>query len=688
MACNNSSIKVTYPETKKQDVVDAYFGTKVADSYRWLEDDQSDETKAWVEAQNKVTASYLEQIPFRAKIFDRLKELWDYPKSSAPSKKGKLFFEYRNNGLQNQSVLYVMDSVNAKGRVLIDPNALSEDGTIALSTIKVSDDNKYIAYSISRGGSDWQEIFIREIESGQDISDHLKWVKFSGITWYGDGFFYSRYPEPKAGEALKGENTDSKIYFHKIGTSQNEDEIVFQDLDHPDWMFGCGLSHDKKHLIIDATESTSGNALYVLDLKSKVLTKIVTKFDNDFSVLYAEKGTLWVYTNYNAPRYQLVEIDLLHPEEHAWKVLVAESEHVLTGAKYIGSKLLLEYMENATSQVYVFNNNGSFETKLDLPVGSVSGFTGETEDAETYFSFTSFTTPSAIYKYDILQNKLSLLKRSEINFDASGYETHQVFYTSKDGTEIPMFITHKKGLKLNGTNPTLLYGYGGFNISLTPTFSVARLVWLEQGGVLAVANLRGGGEYGEAWHKAGTLMQKQNVFDDFISAAEYLIDEKYTSNKRLTIQGGSNGGLLVGACVNQRPDLFAVGLPAVGVMDMLRYHKFTIGRFWATDYGTSEQSKEMFEYLYKYSPVHTVQYGVKYPAIMITTADRDDRVVPAHSFKFAASLQEKVSKENPALIRIDTKAGHGAGKPTEMVIQEYADLWSFAFCNMGFKALY
>lgn len=688
MACNSQKESIVYPETQKGDVVDNYFGTEVPDPYRWLEDDQSEETKAWVEAQNKVTDAYLDQIPFKEGIFDRLKELWDYPKSSAPSKKGDFYLVFRNDGLQNQDVLYISDTPDGEGKVLIDPNTLSEDGTVALTDVEVSDDYKYMAYQTSSGGSDWSEIFVRDIQTGKDLSDHLKWVKFSGVSWYKDGFFYSRYPEPKEGDALKGENKNNKVYYHKLGTAQKDDIVIYEDAENPEWMFRVGVSDDKKVLIISVTESTTGNALYTMNLKNKAFQKIVPGFDNDYYVMHAEDNQLWVYTNWEAPKYQLIKIALEKPSKDNWEVVVPENENVLTAVKFMGGKLLMEYMEDAKSQVYVHNMDGSMVKKLELPVGSVGGFTGETDDSETYFTVTSFTTPATIYKYDIQNDELLKFKDSEIMFDSDQYETKQVFYTSKDGTKVPMFITHKKGLELSGDHPTLLYAYGGFNISLTPRFSVTRLIWLENDGVLAIPNLRGGGEYGEAWHKAGILQQKQNVFDDFISAAEYLIAEGYTASSKLTIQGGSNGGLLVGATMNQRPDLFAVALPAVGVMDMLRYHKFTIGRFWATDYGTSEDNEEMFNYLYSYSPVHTVKADIDYPAVMVTTADHDDRVVPAHSFKFAATLQEKVSDKNPALIRIDTKAGHGAGKPTEMVIQEYTDLWSFAFYNMNVKPKY
>ncbi len=683
-SCVQKKEKIMYPETKKQDVTDVYFGTKVSDPYRWLEDDNSEETKAWVEAQNKLTQSYLEKLPEREVVKERLQQLWDYPKVTAPFKKGELFFDYKNTGLQNQSVLFVKKSPEDEGEVLLDPNTLSEDGTVALNVLSVKSDGKLVAYSISRGGSDWNEIFVRDIETRKDLTDHIKWVKFSGISWYKDGFFYGRYPEPKSGDALKGENKNSQIYYHKIGDPQEKDALVYEDKDHPGWGFNAQVTNDESYLLISVTESTSGNALYIKDLKSGgEVRSIVDGFENDYAFMDYVDGSLLFLTNKDASNYKLVSLDP-RKKSVVMKDVIPESEGVLEDVTCVGGKLIAEYMKDARSLVKVFSKEGNYLYDIDLPLlGTAEGFLGEESDGFTFFSMTSFTTPGNIYKYDVASNKTSVFSRAEIDFDSDLYETKQIFYQSKDGTSVPMFITHKKGLSLDGNNPTLLYGYGGFNISLKPSFSVTRLIWLENNGVLAIPNLRGGGEYGEEWHKAGTLMQKQNVFDDFISAAEYLIGEGYTNSDKLAIQGGSNGGLLVGACVNQRPDLFAVAFPAVGVMDMLRYHKFTIGRYWATDYGTSEQSKEMFDYLLAYSPLHTVKEGADYPAIMVTTADHDDRVVPLHSFKYAAELQARVSDANPALIRIATNAGHGAGKPTAMVIQEYADLWAFAFDKFG-----
>lgn len=688
MACSFQNIAVEYPETKKDTISDNYFGTIVAEPYRWLEDDQSQETKAWVTAQNEVTQNYLSQIPFRGKIAARLREIWNYPKYSTPFKKGEYFFEYRNSGLQNQSVLYIMSTPGDSGRVLLDPNTLSADGTVALNFISVSDDGKFLAYSISRGGSDWQEFKVKEIATGNDLEDHIKWVKFSGISWLDDGFFYTRYPEPKEGDALKGQNTNSKIYFHKIGSKQSEDKLFYEDAVNPLWGFSASVSEDKKDLIISVTESTSGNGLYIMNLATNSVRKVVETFDTDYSIVFAENGRYVVYSNREAPNYKLLLLQFSAAGSPQWSEFVPENESVLVSSGIVGGKFFLEYLKDAHSVVNIHSADGNFERTLNLPLGSVTAFTGEKDDTETFFTLSSFTSPGTTFRYNIENNDLSVFRKAEIKFDESQYETKQVFYPSKDGTAIPMFLTYKKGIALNGNNPTLLYGYGGFNISITPSFSASRLILLENGGVLAVANIRGGGEYGEKWHKAGTLTNKQNVFDDFIAAAEYLIENKYTSSAKLAIQGGSNGGLLVGACMNQRPDLFAVALPAVGVMDMLRYQKFTIGRYWATDYGTSEESKEMFDYLYAYSPLHNVKDGTDYPAIMITTGDHDDRVVPAHSFKLAATLQEKVSAARPALIRIETNAGHGAGKPTEKLIEEQADIWAFTFFNMGIKPSY
>lgn len=695
VSCKSGSdfktIKLQYPETKTVDVSDDYFGVKVADPYRWLENDTAADTEQWVKEQNKITQTYFDQIPFRKQILERLTKLWDYPKESAPMKKDEKYFLYKNNGLQNQSVLFYKNSLAGEEKELLDPNTLSDDGTVSLSSTAVSDDSKYLAYAISRGGSDWQEIYVRDIETGKDLNDHLEWIKFSGMSWFGNGFFYSRYPEPQKGNELSGMNSNNKLYYHTIGDLQANDKLVYEDNAKPLRSYSAEVTEDLKYLIIYASESTSGNALYYKDLSNEnaPVKKIVDEFSNDYGVIGHFNGLFYVYTNDEASKYKLISIDPKRPDAKFRKDVIAEGEGVLQSATVFGDKIIANYMIDAHSVVKIFDIKGNYLNDLDLNfIGTVSGFGGESTDTETFYTITSFTTPATIYKYNIKNNKSELYKNAAIDFDASQYETKQVFYKSKDGTKIPMFIVHKKGIALDGSNPTLLYGYGGFNISLTPFFSVVRLLWLEQGGVLAIPNIRGGGEYGEEWHKAGTLMQKQNVFDDFIAAAEYMIENKYTAPNRLAVQGGSNGGLLVGAVANQRPDLFAVALPAVGVMDMLRYHMFTIGRYWATDYGTSADSNEMFEYLYKYSPVHNIKEGVEYPATLVTTGDHDDRVVPAHSFKYIANLQAKYKGERPMLIRIETKAGHGAGKPTDKIIQEYADVYAFTFYNMKFTPLY
>ncbi|MDD2636208.1 MAG: prolyl oligopeptidase family serine peptidase [Bacteroidales bacterium] len=696
-SCNNSEnsnkmdIELEYPETLKGDVEDEYFGTTVKDPFRWLEDDNSAETAEWVKAQNDLTFAYLTTIPYREQMKQRLTKIWDFPRVSAPSKKGNRFFYYRNDGLQNQSVLFYKNSLEDEEIELLDPNTLADDGTVSLSAVAVSNDGDYLGYAISRAGSDWQEIFVRDIEDGKDLDDHLKWVKFSGISWYKNGFFYSRYPEPKKGQELSGVNTDAKIYYHEIGTMQSEDILVYEDKKNPEIGFYAGVTESEKYLIISATVSTSGNALFYKDLtkeNSKVI-KLVNEFDNDYNVIEEIDDVLYVYTNYNAPKYKIIQIDLKNPSKNAWTDFIAENEGVLENISYIGGKFIVNYMIDAHSVVKIYDKNGEYLYDLDNnAIGTIGGFSGEREDDFTFYTVTSFTEPATIYKYDIENNKSELYYTTKLGVKTEDYLTKQVFYRSKDGTKIPMFIVHKQGIALDGNNPTLLYGYGGFNISLTPSFSLSRLLWLEQGGVVAVANLRGGGEYGEEWHKAGTLLKKQNVFDDFIAAAEYLIEQEYTSSKRLTIQGGSNGGLLVGAVLNQRPDLFAVGLPAVGVMDMLRYHEFTIGRYWATDYGTSADNKEMFDYLYAYSPLHNIKADVEYPAVMVTTGDHDDRVVPAHSFKYIATLQNVYEGQNPVLIRIETQAGHGGGKPTDKLIDEIVDQYAFAFYNMDFTPVY
>ncbi len=686
-----SKSQIKYPEAKRVDQVDDYFGTKVADPYRWLEDDNSDETAEWVKAENKVTFGYLEKIPFRDKIKERLKKIWDYPKYGVPFKKGENYFYFKNDGLQNQSVLYIQKGLDGKPEVFLDPNKLSEDGTVALAGVSVSKDGKYFAYSIARSGSDWNEVFFMDVESKEKLKDHLKWVKFSGMSWKDDGVYYSRYDAPKEGDELSGKNEYHKVYYHKVGTSQNDDILIYENKKYPLRNYYAGTTEDESYLILTETESTSGNSLYVRkeDSDKKDFILIAKGFDYDYNVIDNIDNMLLVYTNYEAPRYKLVMIDPEKPDVKNWKDVIPEQKDVLQSVSLIGGKIVAEYMHDAASRAYIYKYDGKQIGELSLPgIGSMGGLSGKKDENTAFYSFTSFTFPSTIYKYDISKNKSEVYRKPEIDFDGTRYETKQVFYESKDGTKIPMFIIHKKGLKLNGSNPAYLYGYGGFNISLTPSFSLTRLILLENNFVVAIANLRGGGEYGEEWHKAGTKFRKQNVFDDFIAAAEYLIKDGYTSSKKLAIAGGSNGGLLVGACMTQRPDLFKVALPAVGVLDMLRYHKFTIGWAWATDYGTSEESDEMFKYLYEYSPVHNVKKGTCYPATLITTADHDDRVVPAHSFKFAAELQAKQLCDNPVLIRIETKAGHGGGKPTSKIIEEYTDVWSFMMYNLGVEPKY
>ncbi|MCF8327456.1 MAG: prolyl oligopeptidase family serine peptidase [Bacteroidales bacterium] len=679
--------KVEYPETKKVDTTDVYFGTEVPDPYRWLENDTAPEVEDWVERQNEVTFSYLEKIPFRDDIKKRLKDIWNYPKYSAPSKKEGMYFYFKNDGLQNQSVLYMTKDLDKEGQVLLDPNKLSEEGTASLSNSKLSDDGKYLAYGISRGGSDWTEMYVMNVNTKEKLSDHLEWVKFSGIAWKDDGFYYSRYDKPE-GSKLSAQNEYHKIYYHKVGTPQSEDKLVHWNPDKPKRNYTAGTTEDERYLLMYESAASHGNALYYKDLEKEndEFHKLAEGFEYEHSVVDHMDGKFIVKTNYKAPKYRLVLIDPDNPEPENWKDLIPEQESVLQMATIAGNKLVVEYMVDANSKAYVYNMDGEKLHEIDLPgIGSMGSFRGNKKDNEAFYTFSSYVMPSTIYRYNIEENKSEVFRKPEIDFDSEKYETKQVFYESKDGTEIPMFITHKKGLKPDGNNPVYLYGYGGFNVSLTPGFRITMIPFMENGGVFAVPNLRGGGEYGEKWHEAGTKMQKQNVFDDFISAAEYLIDEDYTKPEKIAISGGSNGGLLVGACMTQRPDLFGVALPAVGVMDMLRYHKFTIGWHWAGDYGTSEDSKEMFEYLYNYSPLHNIKDSVEYPATLVTTADHDDRVVPAHSFKFIATLQEKQAGKDPVLIRIETKAGHGAGKPTDKIIEETADKLSFLFYNMNEK---
>ncbi len=690
-ACKEKTAETmyTYPETRMDStVVEDYFGTKVADPYRWLEDDNSDETKAWVDSQNVLTFNYLKAIPFRQNIIDRLTEIYNYERYSTPFKKAGKYFYFKNDGLQNQSVMYMQTALDAEATVLLDPNKLSDDGTVALSSLDVSKDGQFLAYSISRGGSDWNEIFVKHIASGELLKDHILWVKFSEITWYRDGFFYGRYPEPKEGGALSEANKNQKLYYHKLGTEQSADQLIYENPKFPERMYGASISDDENYLFLSESETTSGNGLYVKDLtkSNSKFVQIAEGFDFDFNIIEHIKGKFLILSNKGAEKYKLISVDAANPADSAqWLEILPESENVLQSVSVGGGKLIATYMQDAKSKVVLYDFDGKNPKEVVLPgIGSTGGISANLEDKIGFYSFSSYTVPTVIYKYDFESGKSEIYRKPVIkglNFD--DYTTEQVFYTSKDGTKVPMFITYKKGMKKDGTNPTLLYAYGGFNISLTPSFAISRMIWLEKGGVLAVANLRGGGEYGEAWHKAGTKMQKQNVFDDFIAAAEYLQNGKYTSKEKLAIQGGSNGGLLIGAVTNQRPDLFAVALPHVGVMDMLRYQEFTIGRAWSSDYGMSKDSKEMFDYLYKYSPVHTVKANTDYPAVMVLTADHDDRVVPAHSFKYAASMQEKTNGKKPAFIRIDKQAGHGAGKPTAKTIEENADIYAFIWQNMG-----
>lgn len=687
----SSGQNLKYPQTAKVDSSDIYFGTQVKEPYRWLEDDKSPQTEAWVKAQNAVTYAYLDKIPFRDGLKKRLTELTNYPKYGSPSKKNGVYYFYKNDGLQNQSVLYRQASLTAAPEVLLDPNTLSKDGTVALSAIAFSNDGKYFAYSIARAGSDWNEIFVMDLATKKLLADHIQWVKFSGISWQGDGFYYSAYDAPQPGKELSKINEYHKVFFHKVGDSQKDDKIVFQNKDFPLRNVGAGVTEDEKFLIISETESTSGNTFQIKDLTKtdSPLMSLVSDFQNDYNVVDDFSGKLYVLTNWKAPKQRLMEIDPENPQRENWKEIIPETNDVLESVSLIGGKFLAVYMKDAANHAYAFDISGKKLYEVATPtLGTLGGFSGEKDEDEAFYTFTSYTFPSTIYRFDVSGNKSEVFRKSEVKFNPEEYVSEQVFYTSKDGTRVPMSITYKKGLKRDGKNPLMLYGYGGFNISLNPSFSISRVPFLENGGIYVVANLRGGGEYGEEWHKAGTKFQKQNVFDDFIAAAEYLIKEKYTSSAKLAIDGGSNGGLLVGATMTQRPDLMAVAIPEVGVLDMLRYHKFTIGWAWATDYGTSADSKEMFEYLKGYSPLHNLRKGTKYPATMVMTGDHDDRVVPAHSFKFAATLQEANGGKNPTLIRIDTNAGHGAGKPVGKLIDAQADMWSFVMKNLGMDVKY
>lgn len=680
--------QTVYPQTPKDGTVDEYFGVKVADPYRWLENDTSAQTAAWVEAENKVTDAYLNKIPFRGKLLNRLKAVANYEKIGAPFKKHGKYYFYKNNGLQNQSVLYVTDKPGGDARVFLDPNKLSDDGTVALKSVSFSHDGKYVAYGISRSGSDWEEFYVMDANTGKLLDDHIEWAKFSGAAWCGDGFYYSAYDAPLAkGTEFSNVNEVHKIYYHKIGTPQSEDVLFYQNPAYPKRFYGVSVNKEETIMFLYESGEGAGNNLYVRDLRRKDSQFIQMTSDMNYYYYPVETdgNRILITTNYEAPRGRIMSAGLAAPGVRHWLTVVPESESVLTNCDVIGNSLILTYSKDVSDHAYVYDLYGKLLHEVKLPmIGSV-GFSGEKDDKECYYSFTSFTVPGTIYRYDIDSNESTLYAAPKVGFKLDDYVSEQIFYTSKDGTRVPMSITYKKGMKRNGKNPVFLYGYGGFNISLTPYFSSMRIPFLEKGGIYVQANLRGGNEYGEEWHIAGTKMQKQNVFDDFIAAAEYLISNNYTNKDKIAIVGGSNGGLLVGACMTQRPDLFRVAVPEVGVMDMLRYHKFTIGWNWASDYGTSEDSKEMFEYLKGYSPLHNLKPGTAYPATLVTTADHDDRVVPAHSFKFAATLQECHVGDNPVLIRIDSKAGHGGGKPMSKVLEEQADIYGFIMYNLGMK---
>jgi len=679
-----------YPKAKKVDAVDTYHGVKVPDPYRWLEDPDTPEAKAWIEAENKITFGFLESIPERDAIRERLTELWDYERFGTPSKEGDVYVFSKNDGLQNQNVIYVASSLDAQPRVLIDPNKLADDGTVALKGTEFTEDGKLMAYGTSASGSDWEEWQVRDVATGKDLDDKINWVKFSGASWTKDskGFFYSRYDEPKEGEQLESVNYFQKLYYHKLGTPQSQDKLVYERPDHKDWGFGGYVTEDGKYLVISVWRGTERkNLVFYSELGDKEwkVTELVKEFEAQYDFIFNDGYVFYFFTDSNAPRGRVVAIDIREPHPSKWKEIIPQTKATLRGVSEVGGKLIASYLKDAHSEIKVFEHDGTFVRTVDLPgLGSARGFGGTHENPETFYTYTSFTDPGTIFRYDVNTGKSNVWRRPKVKFNPDDFDTKQVFYKSKDGTTVPMFISYKKPLELTGDNPTLLYGYGGFDIPITPGFSVKTLTWMDMGGVYAVANLRGGGEYGKEWHEAGMKLKKQNVFDDFIAAAEWLIDNKYTRSDKLAIHGGSNGGLLVGACMTQRPDLFGAALPAVGVMDMLRFKEFTIGWAWVSDYGTPDNEDE-FKALYAYSPYHNLKPGTSYPATMITTADHDDRVVPAHSFKFAAQLQEAQSGPAPTLIRIQTKAGHGAGKPTTMQIEEVADMWSFLVKTLDVK---
>jgi prolyl oligopeptidase len=679
--------KLVYPLTKKGEVVDTYFGTEVPDPYRWLEDDKSEETADWVREQNAVTNGYLAKIPYREEIRNRLEKMWNYEKFTAPFNEGDYTYFSKNNGLQNQFVFY-RQKEDGEPELFLDPNTFSSDGTTSLGEVEFSKDGSKVAYSLSEGGSDWRKVIVMDAITKNILVDTLKDIKFSTLSWQGNkGFYYSSYDKPKGSE-LSAMTDHHKLYFHKLGTSQSSDQVVFGSDIVRRYVFGY-VTEDERYLVVSASVSTTGNELYIKDLQKpgSIFTVIVNNFDNDHYIIDNDETKLYIVTNLNAPNKKIVTVDAEKPGVENWRDFIPETGNVLDPTVCSGY-FFAHYMIDAISKVKQYDKNGDLVRDITLPgIGTASGFDGKKKDKKVYFTFTNYITPTTIYQLDPVSGRLEIFKKPVVAFNGDNYESVQVFYNSKDGTRVPMIITYRKGIRLNGKNPAILYGYGGFNISETPVFNIQNALWLEMGGIYAVANIRGGGEYGEKWHLAGTRMNKQNVFDDFIAAGEYLIEKRYTSSGFLATLGGSNGGLLVGAVMNQRPDLMKVALPAVGVMDMLRYHAFTAGAGWAYDYGTSEESREMFEYLFKYSPVQNVKEGTKYPATLITTADHDDRVVPAHSFKFAAQLQAKQAGNNPVLIRIETKAGHGAGTPVNKIIEQYADILGFTLYNMGIKKL-
>lgn len=679
-------IEITYPFSRRDTTVsDNYFGTVVKDPYRWLEDDQSEATKDWVQKQNIVTNGYLSQIPYRGKILKRLSAVWNFEKFGVPFHRAERYYFFKNDGLQNQSVLHMQENLASQPLVVLDPNRFSKDGTASLQEFSFSKDGRYLAYAVSEGGSDWRTIRVKDMMTSETLADEVKFAKFTAIQWLGNGFFYSRYPAPKPGDELKAANKNSAIYFHELGNPQSADQLVFEDHSHPDYYFHAGTTEDERFIYLVSSKSTSGNTLAIKRAAEPddEFRPVVTDFDHDFTLIDNAGDDIFILTNHNAPNSRLIKVNAQHPEEKNWVNFIPEdSTDVLTMVAFCSDKIVCHYLHNACSALRVYDLAGQFLKEIPLPeMGTVGAVEGRTTDSLAFFSFQSFLRPSTIYSMDMTTLEYKVFKSPKIDFNPDAYLTEQVWYTSKDGTKIPMFVSRKKNIAYDGSNPTLLYGYGGFNISLTPTFSASRAVLLESNGIFAVANLRGGGEFGEKWHRGGMVLNKQNVFDDFIAAAEFLIDKKYTAPDRLAIEGGSNGGLLVGACMTQRPDLFGVCFPRVGVLDMLRYHKFTIGYAWAVDYGRSDTNEAEFKYLYKYSPLHNIK-KVAYPSTMITTADHDDRVVPAHSFKFAATLQENQQGDRPTLIRIDTSAGHGAGKPTDKLLEEAADILSFMLYEM------